>query len=251
MARQTGFEAAVLPTAKPYMETRGVLVPDDHPLDRMILTDTIRGAILSDTFEADEIRFLPRFLSAGDRVLEIGAGIGVVGTVIARHPGVEKLVSVEANPVLMPFMARVHGLNGAHGIDRRNVVLTTGPERARSFYIRQDFWMSSLCPGPEPFISEIDVATAPLNPLLMAEDINVIVCDIEGGEVDLFAGAELCGVDRIFIEVHDHLSGLNGVTRLFRTLMAKGFGYDPRASCGSVILFRRLSEPEVLRPYEG
>ena len=61
----------------------------------------------------------------------------------------------------------------------------------------------------------------------------------------------LDGVDRIFVELHDHVTGLSGVGTLFRTLAAKGFVYDPRHSAGSVILFQRLGTRDIIRPYAG
>ena len=56
----------------------------------------------------------------------------------------------------------------------------------------------------------------------------------------LFQGADLSGVDRIFLEMHDHVTGLSGVRGLFATLAGHGFVYDPRHSLGSVVLFQKL-----------
>ena len=52
-------------------------------------------------------------------------------------------------------------------------------------------------------------------------------------------GADLSGVDRIYLELHDHVTGLDGVRRVFTTMAAQGFAFDPRHSSGPIVLFRR------------
>ena len=51
--------------------------------------------------------------------------------------------------------------------------------------------------------------------------------------------------------MHDHVTGLSGVRGLFATMADHGFVYDPRHSLGSVVLFQRLGEQDILRPYAG
>ena len=62
-----------------------------------------------------------------------------------------------------------------------------------------------------------------------------------GAEVVSCSTTPISEVDRIFVEMHDHITGLSGVARLFATLCMQGFVYDPRHSVGrSVVLFQRL-----------
>ena len=93
--------------------------------------------------------------------------------------------------------------------------------------------------------------TLNLDRLLRDGAINLIVCDVEGAEAGLFDDADLSGVDRIFLETHDHVTGLSGVRRLFTAMLQKGFVYDPRHSSGSVVLFQRLGAEDIVRPYAG
>ena len=79
--------------------------------------------------------------------------------------------------------------------------------------------------------------------------IDLVVCDVEGAETVLFQDADLSGVDRIFLEMHDHVTGLSGVRRLFATMAGHGFVYDPRHSQGSVVLFQKLGATDIVRPY--
>ncbi len=230
-----------------YYELQGVLVP----YDANIITPNIELAIAAGTFEQEEAAELPSIVQPGDRVLEIGAGIGFISTLLDRHSSVEAVIAVEANPRLMHYMSWLHNINRVSKVKRLNAVLTNGAADTMTFYLRRDFWMGSLSAGPNPFEDKIQVPTQNLNETIRDEKISLIVCDIEGAETFLFEDAALEGVTRIYLELHDHVTGLWGVHRLFKTMAAKGFAYDPRHSSRSIVLFRRLMENEVLRPYAG
>jgi FkbM family methyltransferase len=225
----------------------GVIIPDDE----RVLTPAIREAMLAGRFEAEESAQIPHIVRADDRVLEIGAGIGFISTLLARDPRVSAVVAVEANPHLLDYMGRLHARNDVGKVRRVNAVLTNGPGETATFYLRRDFWMGSLSAEPNAFTATVEVPTMNLDALLRDEAIDLIVCDVEGAEADLFERADLSSVDRIFVETHDHVTGLSGVRRLFETMQAQGFVYDPRHSTGSVVLFQRLGEADIVRPYAG
>jgi FkbM family methyltransferase len=229
------------------LQCSGVVIP----YDPAIITPAIRRAILEKRFEAEEAARVPEIVRHGDRVLEIGAGIGFMSTLLSRQRRVASIVAVEANPHLIDYMARLHACNGVTKVRRLNAVLTNEPVASRTFYLRRDFWMGSLLPGPNPWLDTVSVPTANFDALLRDEGVSLIVCDIEGAESFIFEDASLDGVDRILVEVHDHVTGLSGVGAMFRTLYAKGFVYDPRHSAGSVILFQRVGARDIIRPYAG
>ena len=187
----------------------------------------------------------------GDRVLEIGAGIGFISTLISRQRRVAQVIAVEANPFLLDYMSRLHALNRVRKVRRVNAVLTNEDTVSATFYLRRDFWMGSLSAGPNPYVGTVEVPTMNLDALLRDEAIDLVVCDVEGAEAVLFQGADLSGVDRIFLEMHDHVTGLSGVRGLFATLAGHGFVYDPRHSLGSVVLFQKLGASDIVRPYAG
>lgn len=230
-----------------HLEISGVVIPDDPA----VITPAIEVAIRSGRFECDEAHQIPQIVRPGDNVLEIGSGIGFISTLLAREPRVSRVCAVEANPYLIDYMTRLHGQNRVRKVKRLNTVLTNEPVASKTFYIRRDFWMGSLMPGPNPYVATTEVPTANLDALLRDEQINLIVCDVEGSECSLFKDADLSGVDRIFLELHDHITGMSGVARLFSTLAVQGFVYDPRHSTGSVVLFQRIGEVDLIRPYGG
>lgn len=233
--------------AEPSLELAGVLIPPDPA----VITPAIRAAILAGRFEAEEAARIPEIVRPGDRVLEIGAGIGFISTLLSRQPRVSRVVAVEANPNLIGYMARLHDLNRVRKVRRINAVLSNDPAPSATFYLRQDFWMGSLSAGPNPYVDTVEVPTLSLDALIRDEGIDLIVCDVEGAEAFLFDGADLAGVDRVWVETHDHVTGLSGVRRLFATMAAHGLVYDPRLSLGGVILFQRLGETDIVRPYAG
>ena len=230
-----------------YLELNGVVVPPDPA----VITPVIRRAILEGRFEAEEAGQIPHIVRPGDRVLEIGAGIGYISTLLSRERRVSRVLAVEANPYLLDYMGRLHARNRVRKVRRLNAVLTNDPVTSATFYLRPEFWMGSLAPEPNPYVGTVQVPTLNLDRVLLDEAINLIVCDVEGAEVGLFDRADLSGVDRVFVEVHDHVTGLSGVRRLFATMDGHGFVYDPRHSLGSVVLFQRLGPEDIRRPYAG
>jgi FkbM family methyltransferase len=229
------------------LEVAGVAIPPDPA----VLTPGIVAAMRAGRYEAEEARQIPLIVRPGDRVLEIGAGIGLISTLIARAPGVDRVVAVEANPFLLDYMARLHARNGVRRVRRINAALGAAAAASATFYLRRDFWMGSLAPGPNPYVGTVEVPVLGLDALVREEAISLIVCDVEGAEATLFDGADLEGVDRVFLELHDHVTGLSGVRRLFAALDGHGFVYDPRHSSGSVVLFQRLGADDIVRPYAG
>lgn len=236
-----------LPAADESLVVAGVIIPEDE----RVLTSPIRAAMLAGQFEAEESAQIPHIVRGGDRVLEIGAGIGFISTLLAREPRVSAVVAVEANPHLLDYMGRLHASNHVAKVRRLNAILTNAAAETATFYLRRDFWMGSLSAEPNAFVATVEVPTMNLDALLRDEAISLIVCDVEGAEADLFEHADLSGVDRIFVETHDHVTGLSGVRRLFETMQAQGFVYDPRHSTGSVVLFQRLGDADIVRPYAG
>jgi FkbM family methyltransferase len=234
-------------TPETFLERAGVVIPPDPA----VITAAIRAAILAGRFEAEEASQIPLIVRPGDRVLEIGAGIGFISTLLSRQRRVARVIAVEANPHLMAYMTRLHALNRVRKVRRLNAVLTNERRASATFYLRRDFWMGSLAAGPNPYVGTVEVPTMNLDALLRDEAIDLIVCDVEGAETVLFQGADLSGVDRIFLEMHDHVTGLSGVRGLFATLAGHGFVYDPRHSLGSVVLFQKLGAADIVRPYAG
>ncbi|MEO1490912.1 MAG: FkbM family methyltransferase [Pseudomonadota bacterium] len=212
------------------------------------MTPPIERPLRKGRYEGGECLAVEIVVGRGDRVLELGTGIGLVSTKAAMAEGVERVLTFEANPSLIPVIREIHHLNGvADRIEVVNGLVTRGeaPETL-PFYRRGDFWASSLSPDAGAYVDQVDVATHDFDAVLADLKPTVVVCDIEGAELDLFDGADLASARFVIMEIHPKVYGAEGVRRIFDNMSAKGFGYSPKVSRGgTVVTFERVGPPRV------
>lgn len=217
------------------------------PLSPDEVSPIIWQALTSGSYEAKEARGIFKAVRANDRVLELGSGIGVVTSLIAKIPGVQ-VWAYEANPATADLAKRVIDANNLDNVIFSQGLLTAGAPRSFHFYVRRDLWMSSMDKNQGPYEQVISLASINIDDFIRYHNINVLVMDIEGAELDLLQDAELPGIERIFLELHDHLYGLAGIREITQALVAKGYAYDPRGSQGPCVLF---SQDDGQREYEA
>jgi FkbM family methyltransferase len=106
-----------------------------------------RRMLKEGTYEAHEVKAALKLVVPGDRVLELGAGIGVTGAVVALNRFPERVLCYEPNPNLIEPILRLHALNGLEDvIDLENAVVLAGeslPPTAR-FNVRPNYIGSRL-----------------------------------------------------------------------------------------------------------
>jgi len=83
----------------------------------------------------------------------------------------------------------------------------------------------------------IEISSLDIDAFIERNRINALVMDVEGAELDLLENAALPGIERVFLELHDHLYGLAGVQTITTALASKGLIYDPRGSSGPCVLY--------------
>src|ERR1700744_5424180 len=110
------------------------------PIDRRLMSDKIVQAIRDGRYESGEARALPGLVRPGERVVEVGAGIGVLTALIARTTPAELVVAIEANPGLQDYIAELHRLNGVRAILRQALVTPSHGPSAAKLRLHQDFW---------------------------------------------------------------------------------------------------------------
>lgn len=225
------------------IETQGVKIP----FVPAIITPRIEQPIRNNRYESGECATLRRVLTPGDRVLELGAGLGLISTVAAQVAGVRRIVSVEANPELIPLIRETHRLNGVTNVDLRNGIVVPEAGEDAPFYLRRHFWASSMEPHTFPFRKVVSITTLGFGDLIAELDPTVIVCDIEGGELGLFDRADLSRVRAVVLELHPKVYGAEGLARISGALAAKGLGLDPgNRPDSSVQLFLRGARPPAI-----
>jgi FkbM family methyltransferase len=220
-------------------ELSGVIIP----INEDIFSPTIISSIRSEEYEQQEADKLPAIIKEGDRVLEIGAGIGYISSLVARDSRVSAIRVYEANPKLIPLILNIHKINNINNVEVFNGILSDDNINSKSkFYLREDFWASSLVKDPWEYEAVIDVPNVGFSHEINTFRPTLIICDIEGGELDLFVNGDLGSVERVYVEVHQEVLGGQGMKQLFDAMSEKGFHYDQWHSCGSVVLFSRIEE---------
>ncbi|WP_026869399.1 FkbM family methyltransferase [Inquilinus limosus] len=217
------------------------------PIRQDEVSDVIWAALRDGSYEAKEARWAVAAARPGDRILELGAGIGVITALLAGVADVQ-VWAYEADPASAALARRVVAANGRTNVSLRQGILAAGGPRQQTYYRRRDLWMSSLVEGQGPYDEVLQVTSEDVDEFLSRQPIDLLVMDIEGAELDLTAGAALPGVERVFLELHDHLYGLDGIQKITTQLASKGFAYDPRGSRGACVLFSRNRDPREYEP---
>ena len=202
---------------------------------REIITPIVHEALQGGWYESDEADELHHLIQEGEVILEIGAGLGFIGTLAARDPRTSQIHSYEANPHLIPVIRKTHELNGVD-VNIHNEVLGDRGGFV-DFNIHKDFWASSLGgTGGEA----IQVKKVSFQDVLKKYCPSMMIIDIEGGEKDLFNGIDLTGVKKIMLELHQNFIGRSGIKHVFDTLSYNGFHYDQWHSRRSVVTFSHV-----------
>ena len=111
------------------------------------------------------------------------------------------------------------------------------------FYIRHDFWASSLAPGPWAYQEEVAVERVSFK-LVCGRDPRptMLIVDIEGAkdEEHGFRDVPLTGIKKVYVELHQTVIGRVGMKKVFDFFSARDFHYDQHHSRGSVVLFSHV-----------
>ncbi|WP_157966296.1 FkbM family methyltransferase [Oceanibium sediminis] len=209
------------------------------PTDQGVLTDLLLREITSGVFEQEEIAALKAVLRPGDRVLDIGGGLGVTSSFIAARPGIRSVTVVEPNPNTQAYLRAVHALNKVTVTILEGVLSAAATPGERDFYVRPHVFGSSLFAREDGSGRRVRVRAIPLREVLADLRPTVISCDIEGGEIELFAGAALPGVRAIVMEVHPRITGRPAIRDMMAHLRAIGFRPQRALSSAEVKVLTR------------
>ena len=215
------------------VRVHGVVVAVDRGWPRAIV-----GTLYDGRYEQYEAQVLRATLRPGDRYLEVGAAIGVTTTIACQIVGAANVTAVEADPALARTAARTTALNG-HTPSVINAVLTNRGEAERRFYVREEFWGSSL--SQSPGAREIVVPVRAFLRELEQARVTYLAVDIEGGEAELLAPPLPASVRAVCLEVHPDRIGDAAVQDLMKHLVDQGFVLDTHL-LGVQVLFG-LREP--------
>lgn len=200
------------------------------PIRGSALGPVARRRILRGGYERAERKLLAALIEPGDRVIELGASLGIVSTLLARRVGAEgAVVAVEPNRHLQGHFERQVARNGV------SVRLLTAlgcpiwhgpvPERWRSQrFAAAANSLSGRAAGEGgddvPWLTLGEVASQVSLP-----DPTALVVDVEGvEEVWCTCRPELPeSVRTVIVEIHPHLIGAVAAGQCLQALIEEGF----------------------------
>lgn len=229
--------STIAPTRDFFVTSKGMKFPKDGHF----ITGHLRAALRENRYEAKESQCVLKLVRDEDTVIELGAGIGFMSTLVATKRKIKAVHAFEANPALIPYIRSVHEANGLKNAHVTNALL--GPRKGSAdFYVRKNLLSSSMEPlrsdtNENTQIVKVDVLNA--RQTLQALNANILIADIEGAEATLIPQLDLTGLRGAMIELHPQYIGPEGVNAVFKAMMDAGLAYYARGSTNKVVCFRR------------
>jgi len=211
-----------------YLVHRGVRLCLDHP----VISPWMHQRMFRGDYEEIEADMLASCIEPGERILEVGGGLGFMAAFACLQAPDVQAVVYEANPGLVGVAEHTKRLNNVD-FDFRNAML--GAQRGTAeFHVHAAFWASSASHESSDSTT-IDVPMHDVNQVLREQDFTMLVMDIEGGEIDLIPEMNLESISRVVIETHPSVTGAKSVSKMLRHLK-RNYGLRPQQERDEVFL---------------
>ena len=210
----------------------------DLALPEELATPEIHEKLINGTYEEDEARSADRCVRKGFRVLELGTGIGYVTAICARRAGPENVLSVEANPDLLPVAEANLARNGLSGVTLLHGAVTGPVEEGATaeFALAEGFTASSLSGKGRG----VRVPLVSIHDLIRAHKPHVVLMDVEGAEADMFNRPWKCPLRFCVMELHPRKYHARTIKKIVDVMSAMDMTYDPVTSRGKILGFRKI-----------
>ncbi len=238
---RAAYEAAALSRAIPNGRRGDIARIDAFELfvDRRYAPE-IKRALRRGHYENRERKLVGRLLDPASRVIEAGTAIGLVAMTAAAVVGPENVLTFDANPAMVADAGGNFARNGM-AISARCGALVARERYVEgqhlAFQVDPAFWASRL--GEEGDAGAIQIPTFCLEDEIAKMRADVMICDIEGGEVDLLTHADLQGIRLLILETHTWAVGTERTDAMVRKLILDGFSLDVDASGQGVLALLR------------
>ena len=168
------------------------------------IAPSTKAQIFFGIYESAEYRFCKKYIPRNANVIELGSSIGLISSFVSKAKCPQNIIAVEANPELIPIIASNFTLNGVKNYKIIN--------KAIGFDQSENLWFSKGSDNTTGVISDkqsdgaVKVHCTTLSDIVTQEDFGayVLICDIEGGEVDILKDKNngLRSCDLIIMEIH-------------------------------------------------
>ncbi|MEL6914874.1 MAG: FkbM family methyltransferase [Pseudomonadota bacterium] len=197
-------------------------------------------ALSRDDYEVPELEAGTALLRSGDRMLELGTGLGIVSGILAKRFPDCQFRTYEANASLLPHIRTLHTANGIENVDVHNAMLEPEPaEQTRPFYMHPYFTEGSIIETERSF-EAADVPVLDLNAVIGEFDPTAIMCDIEGAEGIVIPKADLSRVRALILELHPKVLSRPSIKAIFDACSAHGLYPRVEHSSKQVVAFERV-----------
>ncbi|WP_170990159.1 FkbM family methyltransferase [Aquamicrobium sp. LC103] len=210
--------------------------------DSPLISDRLKNSFKAGNYEVNEAKAMIAMLTGGERILELGGGVGVVSSAINKAHRIAAHHVVEADARLIPVMKETHRLNGVSNIEVHNCIVTSDPQQIEQGSVRFALAPNYTANSTKTVgigRSEVEVPVVSLEKMVQLARPNVLLCDIEGAEVELLRGADLSMFDFALIEIHPPIIHAAGIRTVFDAMHTNGLVYEPAHSSGIFLAFRR------------
>lgn len=206
------------------------------------MIEPILRQLLQSEYERPEINGIAMVVREGDRVLELGAGLGIISALAGRAVGpLGRVLSYEANSSLLADTQAFFAANGIENVTMVNAVLVNELDpKPRKFHLSGSFAESSLL-GVKGHRAKgsVEVAANSLSSVLSEFQPDVLICDIEGAELELFPAFPSSNLRAAVIELHPHRLSPGQIQSIHDGLAAKGLRRQLPGPGGTVDVYTR------------
>lgn len=168
-------------------------------------------------YESGEIDIISNTLASGDKVLEMGTGLGFISAFCAKKIGSPNVYTFEANPSLERNIKQLYSKNH---VDPHLEFAILGKEEGKTvFYTnRNSLLASSLTNTPGADMQLVEIPVKRLNEVIKRIKPTYLIMDIEGGEYEIFEAIDFQTITKIQFELHPEVLGPDKVSRIFKKL---------------------------------
>ena len=193
------------------------------------------------TYEEDEAHAARKRIKPGFRVLELGAGLGFVSNLCAAQAGAENVLSVEANPAMIPVIRANLDRNGHHKATLIHGAVTGDDDGGDiAFQANAAFLGGSLARDGATADELVDVPRIGIRALIARHRPHVVLMDVEGAEAELFDQPWNPQLRFLIVELHPPRYSSAEIKRIVDCMSETGLTYDPLTSRGRILGFRRV-----------